>query len=144
MCRFAPRCRFADEDCRTLDPALVEVAPGHEHACFHPRGTTAVAADDLGRRRRAPDRTPGSAGAVLEVRDVHKRFGLRATRLFGPRRAVHAVSGVSLDVRAGETLGIVGESGCGKTTIGRMLVGLEEPTEGAVSFEGQTFRGWAG
>ena len=141
MCRFAPRCRFAGEDCRTLDPPLVEVWRGHEHACFHPRGTDAGPADDLGRRRRTPDRTAGSTGPVLEVLDVHKRFGLRSTRLFGPKRAVHAVSGVSLDVRAGETLGIVGESGCGKTTIGRMLVGLEDPTEGAVSFEGQTFRG---
>ena len=104
-----------------------------------------MAADDLGRRRRAPRPTPARPGAVLEVRDVHKRFGLRATRLFGAGARVHAVSGVSLDVRAGETLGIVGESGCGKTTIGRMLVGLEQPTEGAVVVRGPDVPGrWAG
>jgi len=141
MCRFAPRCRFAQDDCRSVDPALVEVTPDHEHACFHPRGTATVALEDPGRRRRTGERSDADAQTVLEVTDVHKRFGLRPKRLFGPKRAVHAVSGVTLQVRAGETLGIVGESGCGKTTIGRMLVGLERPTDGSISFEGQTFRG---
>jgi peptide/nickel transport system ATP-binding protein len=139
MCRFAPRCRFAEEDCRSVDPALVEVAPGHEHACFHPRGTATATLPAPRRRRPENDRAAESSGAVLEVADVHKRFDLRSRTLFGPKRAVHAVSGVTLQVRAGETLGIVGESGCGKTTIGRMLVGLEQPSDGAVSFEGRSF-----
>ena len=139
-CRFAPRCRFAADDCRTADPAPVSAGEGHEHACFHPRGSTTAAATMSARRRRQPSGAPSTTGPLLELTDVHKRFELRARRLLGPRPAVQAVSGVSLQVLPGETLGLVGESGCGKTTIGRMLVGLEQPTEGTVSFEGSSFR----
>ncbi|SER29668.1 dipeptide ABC transporter ATP-binding protein [Microlunatus flavus] len=139
-CRFAPRCRFAQDDCRSADPDLVAVGTDHEHACFHPRGTTTTA-DLPRRRRREVAQGAGASGPVLEVTDVHKRFELRRRGLLGPRRAVQAVSGVSLQVHAGETLGIVGESGCGKTTIGRMLVGLEQPTEGTIAFEGSSFAG---
>ena len=55
----------------------------------------------------------------------------------GRRMKVHAVSGISLDVREGETLGIVGESGCGKSTTGRAIMQLPKPTSGSVIFEGQ-------
>jgi peptide/nickel transport system ATP-binding protein len=55
----------------------------------------------------------------------------------GRRAKVHAVSGISLDVREGETLGIVGESGCGKSTTGRAIMQLPRPTSGSVFFEGQ-------
>ena len=76
---------------------------------------------------------------LLELVDVHKEFALRRRTPLQRRRQVHAVSGVSLTVDAGETLGLVGESGCGKTTVGRLLVGLESPTAGAVKFEATDF-----
>ncbi|MFD5513426.1 ABC transporter ATP-binding protein [Streptomyces sp. NPDC059761] len=82
----------------------------------------------------APDRTPP---ALLSVRDLTMAFpGRRAAS--GRRGApVRAVDGVSFDLAAGETLGLVGESGCGKSTTGRMLVRLLEPTSGSITFDGR-------
>ena len=140
-CRFAPRCRFAAADCDSQDPALRIVTPGHAHACLHPREAAATgpatrpgaAAAATGRGREAG----GDGPPLLRLDNVVKRFSLRSATPLARGRVVHAVSGVTLSVRAGETFGIVGESGCGKTTLGRMIVGLEQPTSGAVVFDGR-------
>ncbi|MFD7469414.1 ATP-binding cassette domain-containing protein [Streptomyces tendae] len=73
--------------------------------------------------------TPAHAGPLLELDGLRKEFG--------GRRSNVAVDGVSLDVHEGETLALVGESGCGKTTLTRLLLGLLEPTAGSVRFDGQ-------
>ena len=70
-------------------------------------------------------------GALLTVEDLVVEFPA------GRGRKVHAVSGISLDVLEGETLGLVGESGCGKSTTGRAIVQLPKPTSGSVRFEGR-------
>jgi oligopeptide/dipeptide ABC transporter ATP-binding protein len=75
--------------------------------------------------------------ALLEIRDLKKYFPVRTGLLGGAREQVKAVDGVSLDVAEGETVGLVGESGCGKTTLGRCLVRLIEPTGGTITFEGR-------
>ena len=67
---------------------------------------------------------------LLEVKDLTVEFPA------GPGRKVHAVSGVSFDVKQGETLGLVGESGCGKSTTGRAIMQLPRPTAGSVVYEG--------
>jgi oligopeptide/dipeptide ABC transporter ATP-binding protein len=79
----------------------------------------------------------GTGAALLEAVDVVKHFPVHSSALRrGASEYVHAVDGVSLEVRRGETLGIVGESGCGKSTLGRLFVRLLEPTGGTVRFRG--------
>lgn len=74
---------------------------------------------------------------ILSVRDLKKWFPI-AKKKFGEKtQHVKAVDGVSFDIKYGETLGVVGESGCGKTTLGRSILRLIEPTSGEVYFEGQ-------
>jgi oligopeptide/dipeptide ABC transporter ATP-binding protein len=80
----------------------------------------------------------GAAGApLLEVRDLVKHFPIRRGLLSRVVGHVQAVDGVSFNLRRGEVLGLVGESGCGKTTTGRCILRLIEPTSGSVRFEGQ-------
>ncbi len=74
---------------------------------------------------------------LLEVRDLVKHFPVGGGFWGGRRGLVRAVDGVSFAIRRGETLGLVGESGCGKTTTGRCILQLERPTSGAVVFEGR-------
>ncbi|HEX5595086.1 MAG TPA: dipeptide ABC transporter ATP-binding protein [Micromonosporaceae bacterium] len=75
---------------------------------------------------------------VLETRDLVKHFPLTQGILFKKQiGAVRAVDGINLQLRRGETLGIVGESGCGKSTLAKLLVGLEKPTSGSIRVRGQ-------
>jgi peptide/nickel transport system ATP-binding protein len=145
-CRFAARCTRADDKCTSQEPPLSGPTLEHQFACWHPvdgplssaarserppAGATAVA--------RPQEAAAGSVdGApLLEVRHLVKEYpvssGLVLRRQVG---AVHAVSDVSFTVDAGHTFGLVGESGCGKTTIGKVAVALEAPNSGQVLLEG--------
>ena len=74
---------------------------------------------------------------LLEVRDLKKHFPVKGAGLFGGRGAVNAVDGVSFTINAAATLGLVGESGCGKTTTAKLILVAERPTAGAIAFEGR-------
>ncbi|MEO6880894.1 MAG: dipeptide ABC transporter ATP-binding protein [Mycobacteriaceae bacterium] len=90
-------------------------------------------------RERSPERTPVASGEVLlQLDDVVKHFPVASSGLFRRQQeVVHAVDGVSLQVRKGETLGLVGETGCGKSTLARCIMRLYEITSGSVVFEGR-------
>src|ERR1017187_3215672 len=142
-CRFHPRCQYATEECRETEPPLVEVTgsqSNHRYACFHPvqHGPEAVAVSVRGTddgallaRESALDSKP----PLLVVDHLVKEFPvLSGTVIRHAVGQVHAVSDISFQVRDGETFGLVGESGCGKTTVGRMVVGLERPVSGSIRF----------
>ena len=88
----------------------------------------------------APHVSPVTAAPLLSVRDLKVHFPIRKGILGRTAGHVRAVDGVSFDVRPGETLGVVGESGCGKTTTGRAVLRLIEPTAGDVRFDGRDVR----
>ncbi|MGZ4805779.1 MAG: ABC transporter ATP-binding protein [Ilumatobacteraceae bacterium] len=134
-CAFVPRCEHADELC-AAQPSLVEIAFGHRVSCHHPQRSPLE-------RPQAPATPPdhnSAAEPLLVVRSLAKQFRQKA-RGWGKFNFVDAVSGIDLDLRAGETLGLVGESGCGKSTTARLLLRLEEPSGGTVTLGGLELTG---
>jgi peptide/nickel transport system ATP-binding protein len=75
---------------------------------------------------------------LLEAAGLARHYEVRHRRLFGPRATLRAVDGVSFTLQAGRTLGLVGESGCGKTTTARLVLGLLSPTAGEIRLQGET------
>jgi peptide/nickel transport system ATP-binding protein len=154
-CRFAPRCSRATDKCRSDEPPLTGETEEHLFSCWHPvdgpaaaENGTAASTLAVADRPAGPDGTAQAepAGApLLEVRDLVKEFPVTAGAILQRQVAsVHAVSNVSFSVTKGETFGLVGESGCGKTTIGRVVVALERPNSGAVLLDGQSVFGLGG
>ncbi|MDE3094365.1 MAG: ABC transporter ATP-binding protein, partial [Acidobacteriota bacterium] len=130
-CRFAPRCAYATDECLANEPAFTETGE-HGFACFHPvNGPAPVVV----RSRDAVVASSGAAKELLRVEGLVKEFPIKAGLIRHKVGALSAVSNVSFSINEGETFGLVGESGCGKTTIGRMVVGLDLPTGGEVYFD---------
>ena len=137
-CRFAPRCTYATDQCRSEEPSISDAGNGHVYACFNPTDGPAPVSIQINEARKAIDATK----PLLEVKNLVKEFPIRGSSIL--RRTglkVSAVANVNFEVREGETFGLVGESGCGKTTIGRLITGLEEISSGSIGFAGLTTDG---
>jgi peptide/nickel transport system ATP-binding protein len=177
-CRFAPRCRYARDQCIESEPYLTAAGDSHFFRCFYPVGAIgsagsgaapAVAEDAVAPsattlsaaplsaaplsaaplsaealsaepRPETPPPTAASAaetGEFLRVDQVVKNFTVTSGAVMQRRIGqVSAVADVSFALPHGSTFGLVGESGCGKTTIGRLIVGLEKPTSGRILLDG--------
>lgn len=127
-CRFADRCQYVMPVCREQSPLWRELVVGHAVRC-HWQGES-LASNGAGHGITGQDATPGRA--FLEVADLKVHFPIRKGFLQRTVGQVRAVDGVSLAISAGRTLALVGESGCGKTTVGKSLLQLIQPTAGSV------------
>ncbi|PWK60280.1 ABC transporter ATP-binding protein [Roseicyclus mahoneyensis] len=132
-CAFRARCAVATARCALEAPELTARAGDLAAACWVEGGLRA-APQALEPRRRVAAPLDDTR-VTVEINNLVKHFEGRGF-LARNRRAVRAVNGVSLRVRKGETLGIVGESGCGKSTVARLLLGLDQPTSGEIFIDG--------
>jgi peptide/nickel transport system ATP-binding protein len=141
-CRFAPRCRYAQDSCREQDPHLGGETSEHQYACFFPVGAVERSASavpvTLTEATSSEEIPQSSIGApLLTVANLVKDYPITAGAVLRKRiGAVSAVADVSFTIYQGETLGLVGESGCGKTTIGKLIAGLESASSGTIEYGG--------
>lgn len=131
FCAFAPRCALASEQCRKEKPPLKAVGKDHASACWHINRLDAIAATAA----NVPDPVPPATRVLLKVEDLKVHFPIRKGVLRRQVGSVRAVDGVSFEVLEGETLSLVGESGCGKSTTGRAILGLSPVTDGNIIFD---------
>ena len=142
-CRFAARCRYVQDKCRQEEPRLTGEVAGHEFRCFFPVGPSERDARGKLAGYNASEVAealpgPGIGDVLLDVDHLVKNYAVTKGAVLQRRVGwLSAVADVNFKIRSGETFGLVGESGCGKSTIGKLVVGLEVPTSGAINFEGK-------
>jgi peptide/nickel transport system ATP-binding protein len=148
-CRFAPRCDRVMAHCASVVPELIEIYGGaqtpdvHAVRCLQFVPGASIAPIASASPRAEPARAPAAVAAtpgkpLLEVKDLRVRFPIRGGLFQRGKRFFDAVDGISFSVAERETLALVGESGCGKTTTGKAVVQL---LRGSATFEGQALLG---
>ena len=143
-CRFAARCLWATDECRAGYPDL-SGDENHTFSCFHPvqegdeSPAVLQAMMDSGKAEDAVDATGQiSHEVLLDVKEASRVYESSGSGFFKrDKGVVSAVDRVSITVNKGETYGLVGESGCGKSTVGRLIAGLERPSGGAIELDGR-------
>ncbi|MDR2111886.1 MAG: dipeptide ABC transporter ATP-binding protein, partial [Candidatus Accumulibacter sp.] len=145
-CRFAARCPLADARCRVETPAWTELGRGHRARC-HALGEGREVGPERGERPATlvlppvPRQEAAVRENLLEVDGLCVHFPIRRGVLRRVAGHVKAVDGVSLELARGRTLALVGESGCGKTTVGKAILQLIPPSAGRVRLDGGELTG---
>jgi len=145
-CRFADRCHVVQDQCRNVDPVLVPVEEAHTAACIlydeQRQDVRRMTPEEVRKppppRPQLPDTL--SERTLIRLQGLEVHFPIRRGVLKKIVGYVKAVDGVDLDISQGKTLALVGESGCGKTTLGKALLQLIRPTGGSVLVDGQDLR----
>ena len=135
-CRFADRCDYAWPLCHEVAPRWIEVTPGHGARCHLLDKEVIRPADAPVRGRGVQETVPrGEPGEVLvRVKDLKVYFPVRKGLFQRTVGHVQAVDGLSLELKHSRTLALVGESGCGKTTVGKAILQLLKPSAGSVRY----------
>jgi peptide/nickel transport system ATP-binding protein len=140
-CRFAERCHKAIDACTSWNPSLIELEDGHMAACIHYAPDHVSATLSPSDMVDKPDERPRAADSeesdqLLSVRDLKVWYPIKKGVFQRTVGYVKAVDGVNLDIPKGSTFALVGESGCGKTSLGKALLRIVEPTGGRVMVDG--------
>lgn len=163
-CRFAERCPFAQAECFENDPLLQETAPKHMAACLRAhemhtlrqqalepqtwQGTQAArqylqngnSTKSISTADRVKPASNGASETLVTIQKLSKRYriggGIAGVVRGEKPQTVYAVNDISLTLKRGESLGLAGESGCGKSTTGKLLVKLIDPSDGHIVFDG--------
>jgi len=142
-CSYHPRCPVADETCKNTDPPLEPVDREHLAACFYPdEAREAITLPHLEKttstdaERQKPGARRTERDTVVSVKDVTVRFEQSKLMGLAGTTVTTAVDGVTLEIGENDVVALVGESGCGKTTLGKTAIGLQRPNEGRVTYRG--------
>ncbi|MEK3725334.1 ABC transporter ATP-binding protein [Paenibacillus sp. FSL H8-0034] len=148
-CSYKERCSAAASRCHMESPPLQERGGTQASACWLEHGLQTEGLDKLVSldKHNKPQTAAASMnyaetavgkadGHVLVIKDLHKHFKRDSLLPWRKAPEIKAVNGINITLQRGETIGIVGESGCGKSTTARMLLGLDEPTSGSIEVSG--------
>jgi peptide/nickel transport system ATP-binding protein len=135
-CKFHPRCPYAWDKCFQEEPPLFDTGDGQVSRCWlYEKGQPGTNARVI-QEREITETVEKDKAPLLEVRGLQTYFPIRRGLLQRKIADVQAVDGIDLDVLRGETVGLVGESGCGKSTAGRTIIRLIDPTAGSIVYDG--------
>ena len=141
-CPFFERCNYSEPKCEKVEPLLNTIDKEHETACWkwervlENKLSTNDSTEDKS-LQKIYDNNENTNNEILKISNLKKYYNLYSNIARRQIGIIKAVDGVSISINQGEALGIVGESGCGKSTIAKMCIGLLKPTSGNVYFDGK-------